>query len=285
MTNNENQRLCGGTFFTLLLQARKTRKRVREHYIGESDGMSDPDVLIGLIKVIISDYPEPTSSNMGTFKGNTSEYKSCKISGSTYLPFNDTAALKAFDSRIRSDYHCALKEMSDFIAEFIDAGTSTKKDEHLVKALLELIEKDDSIRDEQVFLACEDGSAVDKSDLLNTLKICLQSFLLGIWHFILLYRRDNKVGKATYDAWCPPRGGAERMYTAMLGESITRPVNVYVCEFSEAEIIDDAPSEPDTEDDASGAAQQAMNKAIVFNQIGNNNIQIGNIETLTINNN
>ena len=44
MTKNENQRLCGGTFFTLLLQARKSRKGVREHYRGESDGLSDPEI-------------------------------------------------------------------------------------------------------------------------------------------------------------------------------------------------------------------------------------------------
>ena len=66
MTNSENIRLCGGTFFTLLLEDRKPRARVREHYAGEKDGLSGPEV-----------------SMMATIKGNTSEYKSCKNKGGT----------------------------------------------------------------------------------------------------------------------------------------------------------------------------------------------------------
>ena len=41
MTNRENIRLCGGTFFTLLLEDRKPRAGVREHYAGEKDGLSE----------------------------------------------------------------------------------------------------------------------------------------------------------------------------------------------------------------------------------------------------
>lgn len=76
MTKNENQRLCGGTFLTLLLQARKPRMGVRKQYMSESDGLSDPAALIALIKVMVPDYITPTSSMMGTFKGNTSDFKS-----------------------------------------------------------------------------------------------------------------------------------------------------------------------------------------------------------------
>lgn len=247
MTKNENWRLCGGTFFTLLLQARKPRMGVRKHYMGESDGLSDPSVLIGLIKVMIPDYIAPTTTMMGTFKGNTSGFKTCKISSSTYLPFKDSAALNTFDDRIKTNYGSAMEAMSSFVATFIDAGSSTKKDEYLVKALLELIEKDDSIDDGQAFYASEDGSIISKTKLLIASGICLESFLLGIWHFVLLNRKDNKVGQETYSEWCPSRGGAERIYTATLGETITRPINVYGIEVMEPafepEIVDDDPSE------------------------------------------
>lgn len=297
MTKNENQRLCGGTFLTLLLQARKPRMGVRKHYMSESDGLSDPAALIALIKVMVPDYITPTSSMMGTFKGNTSDFKACKISSSAYIPFKDSAALNTFDDRIKTDYGSAIEAMSDFVATFIDVGTSTKKDEYLVKALLELIEKDDSIGDGQAFYASEDGSIVKKTTLLSTSKFCLQSFLLGIWHFILLNRKDNKVGQKAYNEWCPPRGGAERIYSSTLGESITRPIQVYGCEVSvpsvEAEIIDDgqyeefedSKTEDNTETDTEKTTQQTINNPIVFNQSGNNNIQIANVDTLTINNN
>lgn len=296
MTKNENWRLCGGTFFTLLLQARKPRMGVRKHYMGESDGLSDPSALIALIKVMIPDYIAPTTTMMGTFKGNTSDFKTCKISSSTYLPFKDTVALNAFDERIKTNYGSAMETMSNFVSAFIDAETSIKKDEYLVKALLELIEKDDSIAVGQAFYASEDGSIITKANLLIASEFCLQSFLLGIWHFVLLNRKDNTVGQETYREWCPPRGGAERIYMATLGETITRPINVYskVIEFTvEAEIVDDNPfeeygeprAEDKSEEDTSKTTQQTINNPIVFNQSGNNNIQIGSVETLTLNKN
>ena len=65
MTNRENIRLCGVTFFTLLLE-------VREHYAGEKDGLSEPEVLIGLSKVLVPDFQELLESMMTTIKGNTS---------------------------------------------------------------------------------------------------------------------------------------------------------------------------------------------------------------------
>ena len=46
---NEYPRLCGGTFFTLLLQAIKQRTKARQRIAGERDGLSETDLLIGLI--------------------------------------------------------------------------------------------------------------------------------------------------------------------------------------------------------------------------------------------
>ena len=86
VSNSIYPRLCGGTFFVLALQALKPRIKAREHYSGERDGLSDPEVLTGLIKVINPDYQVPKG---GLNKGKTNEYKSCKASVGTY---NDTSA-------------------------------------------------------------------------------------------------------------------------------------------------------------------------------------------------
>lgn len=146
MTNRENIRLCGGTFFTLLLEDRKPRAGVREHYAGEKDGLSEPEVLIGLSKVLVPDFQEPLESMMTTIKGNTSEYKSCKNKGGTYFPFGNKVALTAFDKCIKENYRVALNRMIEFCDEFLHVKDSTKKDERLVKALIDTIDKDDSIR-------------------------------------------------------------------------------------------------------------------------------------------
>ena len=142
MTNRENIRLCGGTFFTLLLEDRKPRAGVREHYAGEKDGLSEPEVLIGLSKVLVPDFREPLESMMTTIKGNTSEYKSCKNKGGTYFPFSNRVALTEFDKCVKDNYQVALNRMIEFCDEFLHVKDSTKKDERLVKALIDTIDKD-----------------------------------------------------------------------------------------------------------------------------------------------
>lgn len=49
MSIDDYPRLCGGTFFTLVLQALRQRMKAREHYAGDSDGLSDSEVMVGLI--------------------------------------------------------------------------------------------------------------------------------------------------------------------------------------------------------------------------------------------
>lgn len=294
MSMSEYPRLCGGTFFTLLLQARKQRTKAREHRQGERDGLSDTDMLVGLIKVLYPDYTEPTPSTIGTFKTNTSDFKACRISNGTYLPFEDTAA---FDSRVKNRYASPLRGMCDFVDKFIDVGTSAEKDMRLVRALLELIEADQSIDNEQMLYVRKNGSAMIKASLCDEVSICLPAFLLGVWHFVLVNRKENTVGRATYDMWCPPNGNAERKYIGNMGDDVARTISVtmisqvdleeYVAAGTGAEPSEkcDDPRVEDASQKASAqASQQIVNHPFIFNQYGNNNIQVGHIDTLTINN-
>ena len=52
MEDKKEYVLCGGTFFTLLLRARKQRIAARRNAEGESDGLSDQDVFEGLQIII-----------------------------------------------------------------------------------------------------------------------------------------------------------------------------------------------------------------------------------------
>lgn len=298
MTNEVDQRLYGGTFFTLLLQARKPRMGVRDHYLGETDGLSDPQILIALIKIAVPDYKTPGMSMMKTFKSSTSRYKSCQGNGGTYMPFSDSVTMRSFDSRIQIDYSSALRAMACFADGYLDVGTSAKKDVWLVKALLDLLDKDDSIDDEQIIFAREDGAATTKSDILAATSLCLQSFILGIWHYVLINRTDNKFGQKTYDAWCPPNKGAERVYVATLGENITREIGILYYEpeplAAEAETFDEDISDCDDEPEAKsgettepGSAQQVINNNPTFfnfNVTGNNNSFYNKVDTVIIKN-
>lgn len=294
MTNIEYPRLCGGTFMTLVIQALLQRKKAREHYKGESDKLNDPDVLVGLITVINPDYEDPGKA---VLKTKANDYKSCKLSKGQYLPFGDKLAIEVFDQRVRDNYLAARNDMCIFVDSFIETGTKLQKDVRLVKALIDLIEQDESIDDSVEFMVGENGDAVRKDQLRNLKRVCLPSFLLGIWHFIVINRKNNKVGQLTYDTWCPENGGGTREYEGTMGDGISIEFDVYTLEpedetedtEQEAEVVEDQTelNNQDNQNDhretsGTGPNLQQINNPFTFIQNGDNNTQIGYIANQTI---
>ena len=295
----EKQRLCGGTFFTLLLQARKPRKGIRERYMSAKDGLSEPEMLIALARVVLPDFSAPIDSMEATIKGNAFDYKSCKNAGGTYFPFGDSAALQTFDTRVKNDYRSALISMSEFIDTFIDVGGSIKKDERLVRALVELVCLDDSIDPDQSFYIYESGAPSKKSDFFTLSELSFQPFLLGVFHYAVCRIEGNTIGQETFDAWCPSQGGGQRIYTATLGENLSRSIHLSFCELTtplvDAEHTDDNLYEEDAEPKEQAASenvppsgtQQIINNNpafFSFNVTGNHNSFINQVDTVIIQN-
>ena len=304
MTNTVKQRLCGGTFFTLFLRARKPLRGANEYYTGNPEPYSEPIALFALSKVIVPDWKSIFVYADSTVSGNTSEYKTCKNEGGSIYPFGDDAALTAFSERIKESYPTVLADMCKIIGLLVDTG-SMKKDIRLVKELITLIEVDDSIRDSQPFYTLENGDAITKSDLLKAKDICLQSFLLGVWYFAVTRSERNAFGKETINLWCPSTGGGKREYKGNLANLITRNITLTYCEsFGESvdAIIVDEPladepmtsEEPRSEEQstekepaASNLTQQVINNNPTFfnfNISGNNNSFYNRVDTVNIKN-
>ena len=91
MLENKEYTLCGGTFFTLLLQARKQRTAARKNAVGEKDGLNDSEVLEGLIRVAFPDYISPAGRSIRT---HTSSY----IKRADSLPMNIFHSIKRSSS-------------------------------------------------------------------------------------------------------------------------------------------------------------------------------------------
>jgi len=293
MANNDCPRLCGGTFFLLLLQAIKQRSKARDRLEGGSDGLKDTDVLIGLIRVAQPDYIAPAPP---TFKQNTSSYKACEISNGTYLPFADGAFISAFDSSIKINYPTALTAMSGFVNSLIDTG-STGKHIKLIRALLELVETDQSIANADMFYVSQDGIPMKKSALCAMTDIYLPAFLLGLWHFIVQNRNDNTIGRVTFEAWHekPNIKGQKWVYVGRIGEGVSRAINITVLMIvdSEDEIAAAGVDEPFVEYDephveqpppepSESTTNQVINTSAVFINHGTNCTQINNTGTLNI---
>ena len=296
VANNTYPVLCGGTFFTLVLVAKRKGPDKRSQYAGKLSEFSQPEVLAALGRVVYREYSPNGSKKVRST--NATAYRSCENDG-TNLSFLYPQEVDAFDKRVKTDYPAALKAMVDFVDHFLEVGTSTAKEVWLVKALLDLINADQSIDDDQEFFIDENGQGITKAALQGISDFCLERFLLGVWHYILVDGPDNTEGKATYDIWCPSRGRAERKYTGTMGASVTRHINVTLLEMVDSNIEqetasteEDEPSAKNgesfvnnaTEDTSSKTTNQTVNNPNVFNQYGNNNIQIGSIGSLTINN-
>lgn len=147
------------------------------------------------------------------------------------------------------------------------------------------------------FLIGRDGQPVRKDRLDDMDKVCLPSFFLGVWHFIVVNRKDNKIGQDTYDIWCPENDRGPREYQVVMGESITRKIEVYTLNPDEIEKTVEPQVEEDTsqadrvdaekdhaQEEASGTGPnlQQINNPFTFIQNGDNNTQIGYIANQTI---
>ena len=281
MSNHGYPRLCGGTFFTLTLQALKQRMAAREHYAGQSDGLSDPEVLMGLCRVINPDFKDLDKKKL---KGAADGFKSCKAKSSIYLPFGDTQEIQSFDTRVKTEYSSALSDMEVFVDKFIDIGKKVGKHINLVRALADLVLRDEYIKpplDE--FYITSVGQITKKAAFIELNEVYLPAFLLGIWHYAVAVQKDNTVGDDTYDRWCPPAGGASRIYVGNMGDGVLKKIHVVTRKTETAEDIVDAvvaDKIPFVREIPQQPVQQTVTNPFIFNftQNGSNNTQIGYIE-------
>ena len=222
MSNNVPY-LCGGIFFGLILQARKNRAKARDKQKGGSDGLSDADVMKGLVYVVTG---ERINASGKTLAKATSQYKSCLISDNTYIPFKDTATIQLFDNDLKNKKTDIMSRMSEFTTVFINE----KKREWLVKAILEVLQNDVTIPDEYVF-EYDKGKVIRKSEVGNVEFVDFPLFLLSILHFILMNRPNNEKGRDTFEQWFYRESAhAEWKFESNVGSSIKQQINFVLSE-------------------------------------------------------
>lgn len=295
---NSYPRLCGGTFFVLLLRAKRTKakKDIRKY---SANGITNPEFLKGLITIFDSSYYEPSGSSLET---NTSRYKKCEISKADCLPFDDNALITAFDRQIKEDYYTLLVRMKELLDYFLTINKAPKIDE-LVYGILNLIINDYSINQDDIFYALPDGTGITKKDLISTLDINLYSLILGVWHFILTSRKDNKIGVSTIKSWHeePLEKGEAHIFTSSIGSTyhldikistlieqnksvereISDEVNKDFSEEPEIEILDSVDTNETSQHQEN--KQPTINNQFIFNQSGSG-VNIGQATNVIIKN-
>ncbi|GHV05318.1 hypothetical protein FACS1894217_01990 [Clostridia bacterium] len=283
MTKDDVPRLCGGTFFTQLLLSRKPTVSQRQRTQGETDVFHNGDVLFALLQIIQPDALKPTGNSFETY---TTNFKKCDGSIGEDLKFENDSVMSAFAKRIADDYATVQSVVVDFCTEYLDLRETSRKHEKLIKRLIELIRDDTHIGDSDLFQIDSAGRKVNKETLQNITEVSLPDFLLSVWAFAATSVKDNSIGKDTVVAWSDHK--TKGRYVGIDGTSIQQDIVVLLptVETVDASVGDEpfADYGEPYDEPAVEEATQTVNNPVVFNQYGNNNVQISSIGTLTINN-
>lgn len=167
MDNEVELHLSGGVFFNLILAARKT------------NGANQETCMKGVLN-IFDRSARGLSGN--SFKTIASRFRNCDPElNSDYIKFGDPVKTNAFDGRIKEDYAAVLKEIKDYSDKYLDVETNGK---WLVRAILELIEVDQGIKENTKFVVIPGGIPAYRDELKEMTTIYFYSFLLGVWRYI-----------------------------------------------------------------------------------------------------
>ena len=283
MANNDHPVLCGGTFLALILQSRKPTATRRQRTKGVSDTFREPDVLLGLVRIVQPDYIKPAGNTFGTY---TTNYKKCAIYTPDDLKFDDEAVVSSFLSRVRAHTQDEINRMAAFADQFIDIGSVAGKDILLVKRLIELIRDDSSIPESHLFQIGRSASAVTKKEMPRVTAVCLPAFLLSVWSFIVTERKDNSLGAGTIAAWFPER---KDRYAGPDGSTVPQKIHLDSGIVSSKEIETDmpclAPESPvppaPTFVEAQDFSREYYNLFVVGNEIQNNRFSLSRDRALT----
>lgn len=273
-------RLCGGTFFTMMLNARKVDRN--------NVGLTQNHLLKELIMIYDQsiNYVDPMSLKTVTslFKNCAQKYK-CD-----FIRLGDTSTKRTFENRFHNDYNHVLEEMESLCDTFFTKGNLSKS-ELFIKDLLEVIWLDDSIEMEEKLYIGLDGEAVAKKDLGNLGKIYFPSVVLGVWHFICTKRTDNSIGIETIARW---KDEVYAEHTGLFGkievfferpedcvDSLTEEIDIE-SEHNESEVEPEVDVSEDSYDADAKTVNQILNTSAVINQYAEKILNIGHVEHLEI---
>ena len=90
--------LCGGTVFTLILQARKRNIDAGDRYVVNGDGFSEPSILFALGRIVDPSRKYPSRTEQDTLRTDTSSYKSCKNNAEIFF-HSETLEIRLISTR------------------------------------------------------------------------------------------------------------------------------------------------------------------------------------------
>jgi hypothetical protein len=189
-------RLCGGTFYNLLLKAKYEGVSARDHYAGISDSVTEVAVLYNLIRISYSKF---LNGRLGCLDRYSSYYKWCNKNSlsPTYLPFNeekDNNVVQPFRKTMAVHYDIALSRTKSFIKKCLDVNLENKGLK-LATSIINLIKEDSDLIGDKTFIY--QGRSISASDLVSLDSYDLPALILAVWFYIVTQIKDNTIGSET----------------------------------------------------------------------------------------
>lgn len=190
MNTEHHFRLCGGTFFNLLLQANDNCSASQDLRFRDFLGIIDPQVLTDVSKGEAYD-------KLHTY---ASKFRNCKQvpTNGKYIKLGNEKVCMVFQDELKREATAPITRVKEFADSYIPERSRL----WLVRCLLELIESDTSIGDNEIFYIKPGFAPSYKIDFLRAdVEIDFYDFLLGIWFYVYKNCKDNTVGEKTIQRW------------------------------------------------------------------------------------
>lgn len=183
MGNEVALHLSGGVFFNLMLAARKKPVANQNQCLKE------------LLYIYDRSAKEMAGNSLVTI---ASRFRNCDPDlHSDYIRFGDPVVVEEFNGRIREDYASVVGEVKNYADQYLDLEVNGK---WLVRALMELVEKDSLIQDNAKFMAIPGGLPAYKQEFPEMHVVYIYNLLLSVWHYICCTHGMTENGQETYFA-------------------------------------------------------------------------------------
>lgn len=175
--------LSGGIFFNLMLAARKKPVANQKECLKE------------LLYIFDRSAKGMSGNSLVTI---ASRFRNCDPDlHSEYIRFGDPVVVEEFNGRMRDDYASVVGEVKNYADNYLDLEVNGK---WLVRALMELVEKDSLIQDNAKFMAIPGGLPAYKQEFPEMQVVYIYNLLLSVWHYICCTQGMAENGQETYFA-------------------------------------------------------------------------------------
>ena len=183
MGNEVALHLSGGVFFNLMLAARKKPVANQNQCLKE------------LLYIYDRSAKEMAGNSLVTI---ASRFRNCDPDlHSDYIRFGDPVVVEEFNGRMRENYASVVGEVKNYADQYLDLEVNGK---WLVRALMELVEKDSLIQDNAKFMAIPGGLPAYKQEFPEMHVGYIYNLLLSVWHYICCTHGMTENGQETYFA-------------------------------------------------------------------------------------